>query len=128
MESPEPGENPGAAFAAAAAAYALEHEGLYRLLWLEALPGPPPEEALAAVARHSGAYARRIAALAEAAGTAVPGERAAGFLMAYTLGEISALLAGRIFASPDRAAAELAAGAGALWELIAAGRTPAAAR
>ncbi len=110
------GENVGAAFARAAIAYAHEHEGLYRLLWLDSLPEPIPESALQSVIEHSGSYANRIKAAL--GGSNSDADQAAGFLMAYVMGEIAMILAGRIMEGPEEAAARAIKGAGALWEMI----------
>ncbi len=114
MAKPALSENIGSAFARAACDYALRNEGLYRLLWLDSLPKPVPITAIQTVATYSGAYVDKIKAVLGSADA----ERSACFLMAFVMGEIAMILAGRIMEGPEAAAARAVEGAGALWEMI----------
>jgi len=100
------GENFGAALARAMVAFALEREGLYRLLWFEDLQTEPQGEALAAIGRVQVAFATSaFQAFREDGLDAedyVLSDRLL-MLFSYLQGEIAILINGR--AGPDKAAA-----------------------
>ncbi len=116
-----PGRNFGEAAAGGIAAFALEREGLYRLLWFEDLSGEPPEAVRADIALASAAYRAEAAkALAEEGGAkdALAADQAADYFFAYLQGELSLLINGRL--GPDRgvARAEVLARCGTVWTIL----------
>jgi AcrR family transcriptional regulator len=116
-----PGRNFGEAAAGGIAAFALEREGLYRLLWFEDLSGEPPEAVRADIALASAAYRAEVAkALAEEGGgkDALAADQAADYFFAYLQGELSLLINGRL--GPDRgvARAEVLARCRTVWTIL----------
>jgi AcrR family transcriptional regulator len=113
--------NFGQAAASGIVAFALEHEGLYRLLWFEDLSGEPPEAVRADIALASAAYRAEVAkALAEEGGAkdALAADQAADYFFAYLQGELSLLINGRL--GPDRgvARAEVLARCRTVWTIL----------
>lgn len=118
---PRRGDNFGSALARAMAAFALEREGLYRLLWFEDLGGAPRGQALEAVVRAKSSFdAAAFAAFRrdgfEADDGVLAGRQA--MLFAYLQGELALLINGR--SGPDRQAAAkpLVERARRLWGLL----------
>jgi len=114
-------ENYGAALARSMVAFALEREGLYRLLWFEDLRTEPRGEALEAIARTQ----KRFAASAFEAFRA-EGLRAEEYvladrlqmLFAFLQGEVAMLINGR--SGPDKVAAgeQVTERAERMWNLM----------
>lgn len=100
------GENFGAALARSMVTFALEREGLYRLLWFEDLQAEPRGEALAAIgtsqARFAGSAFEAFRADGLEAEDFVLADRLS-MLFAYLQGELALLINGR--AGPDKQAA-----------------------
>ncbi|HAE22914.1 MAG TPA: hypothetical protein DCG47_11395 [Spirochaetaceae bacterium] len=122
VAAPLPGRNFGEAAAGGIVAFALEHEGLYRLIWFEDLSGEPPEAVRADIALASAAYRAEVAkALSEeGAGTdSLAADEAADYFFAYLQGELSLLINGRL--GPDRgvATAEVLARCRTVWTILA---------
>ncbi len=116
-----PGRNFGEAVAGGIAAFALDREGLYRLLWFEDLSGEPPEAVRADIALASAAYRAEVAkALSEEGGgkDALAADQAADYFFAYLQGELSLLINGRL--GPDRgvARAEVLARCRTVWTIL----------
>lgn len=115
------GENFGAALARSMVAFALEREGLYRLLWFEDLQTEPQGEALEAISRSKAAFSKSAFEAFRAdsleAEDYVLADRLS-MLFAYLQGELAVLINGR--AGPDKAAAgELVSErAGRMWNLL----------
>lgn len=112
---PRQGENVGSAMARAFIDFADRREGMYRLLWFEALEGQAQGDAKAAIdrskARFRAAAAARFDDLAEEL----------DILFAYLQGEVALLLNGRSAADPAAARDAIADRAGRLWAVLAAG-------
>lgn len=115
------GENFGAALARAMVAFALEREGLYRLLWFEDLQTAPQGEALEAID-----IAREVFSKSAFAAFREDGLDAEDYVLAdrlsmffaYLQGEVAVLINGR--AGPDKVASgELVSErAERLWKLL----------
>ncbi len=116
-----PGENYGEALARGMIAFATEREGLYRLLWFDALEGEPSGEALAAIGRAQASFleltASELAAEGLHGGLAEFGDRLE-VLFAYLQGEVALLINGR--SGPDKASAAeaIAARSGRTWRIL----------
>lgn len=118
-----PGENFGAALAGAMAAFAIEKEGLYRLLWSDDLGGAPAGDALAAIVEAKAHYDTAVKEALRADGFA--GEerelsKRSDWLFAYLQGETTLLVNGRNGPDKPKAAEFISQRAGGLWELLAA--------
>jgi len=100
------GENFGAALARAMVSFALEREGLYRLLWFEDLQAEPQGEAIAVIGKVQSAFSKSaFQAFREDGLDAedyVLADRLSMFF-AYLQGELAVLINGR--AGPDKATA-----------------------
>ena len=122
-----PGENYGEALARGMIAFATEREGLYRLLWFDALEGEPSGEALAAIGRAQASFleltASELAAEGLPGGLAEFGDRLE-VLFAYLQGEVALLINGR--SGPDKASAAeaIAARSGRTWRILIEGARP----
>ena len=115
------GENFGAALARAMVAFALEREGLYRLLWFEDLQTEPRGEAMEAIARTQKQFAASAFEAFRADGLAAEEYMLSDrlqMLFALLQGEVALLINGR--AGPDKAAAgELVSErAERMWKLL----------
>lgn len=114
------GENFGEAMARAILGFALGREGVYRLLWFEALEGRAEGEALLAIERSKRAFRESADAFSLADSGAPVDEYAEelDILFAYLQGEIALMLNGR--SEPDRRAAReaIAARAGRMWSAV----------
>jgi AcrR family transcriptional regulator len=110
------GFNAGSGLARAVCGFALDHEGLYRLLWLDSLPQPVPDPVMEMVKYQSREYVRWITGLLHKNG--YEAERDAGFLFSFLQGEISSLLAGRLLESPEMAVEHIETSAGELWNIL----------
>lgn len=123
----KPGENYGEALARGMIAFAGEREGLYRLLWFDALEGEPTGDALAAIGRAQASFLELTAA--ELAAEGLPGGLAEfgdrlEVLFAYLQGEVALLINGR--SGPDKASAAeaIAARSGRTWRILIEGARP----
>lgn len=111
----------GPALARAMVDFALEREGLYRLLWSEDLGGAPEGEALAAISRARAGFERSAFDAFRAEGldgdaATLSGRQSA--LFAYLQGELAMLINGR--SGPDKwsAGAMVVERAGMVWRLL----------
>jgi len=107
------GENFGAALARSMVTFALEREGLYRLLWFEDLQTEPQGETLAAIGRSRAAFSMSAFEAFRADGL-----DAEDYVLADRLSMLFVLINGR--AGPDKAAAgELVSErAERMWKLL----------
>jgi len=106
------GENLGEAMARAIAEFALAHEGMYRLLWFEALDGKPEGEALAAIERSKATFREA------ARGSVNDVVEELDILFAYLQGEVALMINGR--SGPDAKAVSdmIAARAARMWKSL----------
>ncbi len=138
IEGAKGGRSFGSLTAQAIVGFALEREGLYRLLWFEDLPGAPSPDLWKEIAAASKTYRLQVGKALEREALPMPGaasvaggsnsagasrrplgpDEAADYFFAYLQGEIALLLNGRL--GPDRqAAAEaLLARAGKVWTIL----------
>ena len=114
-------ENFGLALGRSIVEFALDREGLYRLLWFEDLQTAPREEALEAIGRVKAEFSRSALEAFRADGLQaedyVLGDRLS-MLFAYLQGEVAMLINGR--SGPDRAAAgeQVSERSERMWKLL----------
>jgi AcrR family transcriptional regulator len=117
-----PGDNFGEALAEAVVEFAQAREGLYRLLWFEALEGGPTGAALEAVRRSKGLFLELGSAALREAGVG-DGPDGVGsrleILFAYLQGEVGLLINGRSGTDPAKAKQEISGRARRVWNLLA---------
>ncbi len=115
------GENFGAALARSMVTFALEREGLYRLLWFEDLHAHPQGEALVAIstsqARFSEAAFEAFRADSLDAEDYVLADRLS-MLFAYLQGEIAVLINGRAGDNKEAAGELVSERAERMWNLL----------
>lgn len=114
-------ENYGESLARAMTGFALTREGLYRLLWFEALEGEPAGEALAAITRSKSVFAAStLEAFREdglEASEEVLEERL-DMLFAYLQGELALLINGRLGQDKAAAGKSVVDRTGRMWRLL----------
>lgn len=101
--------------------FARDHEGLYRLLWFEDLPGPIPPEAMAAIGQASAAYQAAFDRALTGQKGRVPkrGSAESGqLLFAYLQGEVSLFLNRTLEPEKEQAAQAIIRRSAGFWELL----------
>lgn len=122
-----PGENYGEALARGMLAFATEREGMYRLLWFDALEGEPEGEALAAIRRAQEGFLAETNAQLEDAGLSGMADAFAPSLeimFAYLQGEVALFLNGRSGSDRKSAAEAIVARSGRTWRILIEGARP----
>lgn len=118
---PLEGENFGQTQCRAMLGFAMEHEGLHRLLWLDPIEGEPTGPALEAIVRAQASYrAHGLEAMERELGRPPrPGEEEAmQSLFIYMHGEAALLVNGRSGADRRAVAEAACARAGRLWDAL----------
>ena len=112
------GENLGEAMARAFCEFAVAREGMYRLLWFEALEGQPGGEAAAAIERSKESYRKAADAMAAEGASVDQFAEELDILFAYLQGEVALMINGR--SGPDAAAVSdmIAARAKRMWSVL----------
>lgn len=102
-------ENMGEAMARAIAEFATNHEGIYRLLWFEALEGKPDDEAKAAIERSKASFREY------SDGSVNEFTEEMDILFAYLQGEVALMINGRSGPDTSVVSDKIAARAGRMW-------------